>query len=380
MAVGVTLGLAACAPAGVDGYVVVLQGGVADVDGLPIEGAAVDLLDPLGATLGSTESDARGAWVWPILGSAPDDNAVRAAVSAPGYGEGLAHWEVSLLSAEVVDLGAGPGQTWDPVERPLACVRLAGAEETPTARGRVVDPDGSPVSGVAGVLQRGWDAEVGDAAAASFVTDGNGRFEAAVDTPGLYTASIAPSGGWAGARFPVLTTVDSEEMVGTLALPQEPGRLYAVLRWTGNLDLDLHLTAPERDADAANALVRLHVWADEPVHESRTQGDITAEMVRTSTTGTAPEIVAVHTPLGAGELRLSVHDRTNSAEADSASLGASRALVQWWYGEDTPRYAWVDPRARATTWRPVELDTRGATLYAVERYASGVDPADPDAF
>lgn len=378
--IGAALVAGACAPAGVEGYALVVDGDVADADGVGVPDAVVAVLGADGGALGEATTDAAGTWAWPLLGTEPEDNTLAIRVSADGYGHGDASYAVSLLSAEVATLAAGPGQTWDAVHRPLACVRLDGAADAPKAAGRIVDAEGVPVGGVAGVVQRGWDAAVGAAAEASFVTDADGRFDVEVGESGLYTVYVAPTGGWAGARFPVLTAVDHEAVVGTLAPLQEPGRLYAVLRWVGNLDLDLHLTAPERDADAIVPTQRFHVWADEPSHVSRTDDEATAEMLRTSTTGSGPEVVVINTPVGAGELRLSVHDRTNADEGDSATLGGSRALVQWWYGEDVARYAWVDPLARATTWRPVEVDTRGGTVFAVEGYRSGVDPTDPDSF
>jgi hypothetical protein len=374
------LGLAACVPAGLDGYVVTLEGGVADGDGAPIGGAAVELLGDTGEVLGCARSDGDGRWSWPIVGSVAEGNVVSARTTAPDHAEGLARWEVSLLSAETAVLRAGPGQDWQSSERALASVRLDTAQGGQSVRGRIVDLDGVGVSGLPGIVQRGWDAAVGSAAEASFTTGEGGAFSATVDTPGLYTVYVTPVGEWAGTRFPVLTTPFSEPIVASIAPAQAPGRLVASLWWVGALDLDLHLTAPEREADAANARQRFHVWADEPVHTDRSGASTTAALVRSATTGPGPEVIEVYTPVGEGELRLSVMDRTNAEEADNVSLGGSRALVQWWNGEDIPRYAWVSPLERATTWRLAELDTRGGAVYAVEAYTSGADPADDDAF
>ena len=374
------LALAACVPAGLDGYVVVLEGGVADGDGVPVAGASVELVGVSGEVLGTAKSDDAGAWAWPVYGSEAEGNVLVARVAASSFAEGLANWEVNLLSAEEATLRAGPGQDWQSVARTLAVVRLDTEDGGTSLRGRIVDPDGRAVEGLPGTAQRGWDAAIGTPAEASFTTDGDGSFSVEVPTPGLYTIYVPPVDGWAGTRFPVVTTPFSDPTVGTIAPTQEPGHLLASLYWAGGLDLDLHLTAPEREADATNPRQRFHVWADEPVHLDRAGSTTVAGLTRSATGGPGPEVISVYTPVGEGELRLSVVDRTNLEDPENVSLGGSRALVQWWNGEDVPRYAWVSPLVLATAWRPAEVDTRGGTVYAVEGYESGVDPADADAF
>jgi hypothetical protein len=371
---------AGCVPVGLDGFVLVVNGGVADGGGAPVVGAEVELLGDTGAVMGSTTSDEAGLWSWPVYGTEPEENVLTARVADSDHAAGLARWEVSLLSDASASLRAGPAQDWQSVSRNLATVRLDTSGGGRSVRGRILDPDGRAVSGLAGIVQQGWDAAVGSAAVGSFSTAEDGTFSATVETPGLYTIYVAPVGAWAGTRFPALTTQFSEPALGTIAPLQEPGHLLASVYWAGSVDLDLHLTAPERETDAANALQRFHVWADAPVHLDRTGTQTVAALVRSADTAPGPEVIAVYTPVGEGELRLSVVDRDHLAEEDSAVLGTTGALVQWWNGEDIPRYALVSPMARATTWRPVEVDTRGGTIYAVEQYESGVDPADDDAF
>lgn len=372
--------LPACVPQGLEGYVVVVDGGVADGDGLPIGGAAVELLDDGGEPVGSATTDADGSWSWPLYGTEPTGNALSVRVSAPDFATGRARWEVNLLTSGSAMLRAGPGQDWQSVPRGLASVRLDTEAGGLAVRGRIVDPDGVPVSGLPGIAQAGWDAAVGAPAEASFTTGADGSFSATVETPGLYTIYVAPIEGWAGTRFPVLTTPFTDPTVGTIAPLQEPGRLLAALAWTGAQDLDLHLTAPQRDVDAANPLQRFHIWADDPVHLDRSGTTTVAELVRTSTSGPGTEVAQVYTPVGEGQLRLSVVDRSNEEEEENLALASSQALLQWWNGEDLPRYALVSPLAVATAWRPAEVDTRGGTVYAVEQYESGIDPADDDAF
>jgi hypothetical protein len=378
----VLLGAAGCAPAGVEGFVVVVQGAVAGPEGLPVEGAVVALRDAAGADLGEATTGADGTWSFPVVATAAVGNGLDATVTAEGLGEGLAHWDVNVLDPEVATLRAGPVQDWEAVERPLACVRLDEAREAASVRGRIVDPSGAPVPGLPGVLQRGWDAQVGAPAEAELVTDADGAFSALVDEPGLYTVYVAPTGPWAGTRFPVLTAALADAPTATIAPLQAPGHLLATLFWSGDVDLDLHLTAPETDAAARAPNQRFHVWADAPAHPERpAEGeDYTAELVGSAVTGPGPEVITLNQAVGAGELRLSVMDRSHADADPDPELAASGALVQWWAGEDVPRYAWVSPLALATTWRPVGIDSHQATVYAVEAYASGVDPTDDDAF
>ena len=51
---------AGCVPVGLDGFVLVVNGGVADGGGAPVVGAEVELLGDTGAVMGSTTSDEAG--------------------------------------------------------------------------------------------------------------------------------------------------------------------------------------------------------------------------------------------------------------------------------------------------------------------------------
>ncbi len=372
--------LVGCVPNGIDGFFVRLEGAVADEAGAAVAGATVALAAEDGTSLGEAVTDEAGRWTFPLFALDTTGNRVNATVSATGFSTGLAGWDVNLLSAETARLTAGPNETWETTPRVLATVRLADEGTAGVASGVVTDPLGNPVGGLPFVVLQGWDAEVGAAALGSGETGGSGEFSATVDAPGLYTIQIAPSGGWAGSRFPVLATTSGDSIRATVAALQEPGDTLVTLTWEGATDLDLHLSGPEVEAEAdAN---RFHVWVDDPVHPERLVDDdeYLAEVLRSETSGPGPECIVVNRAPGVGELWLSVADRTNQATVGSTVLAGSRALVQWWNGEDTPRYAWVSPLEVATSWRPVEIDTRGGTVYAVERYDEGLDPAESDDF
>ncbi len=372
--------LGGCAPAGGEGFVVGIVGSVADGEGLALSGAELDFLGDTGAVIGQTTADDEGGWTWPVLATEREGNVLSVVARTDTHEAGLASFVVNFVNVETATLRGGPNQTWDTQRRDVACIRLDVKSDAVSVSGRIVDPGGDAVGGLFGVVQRGWDAPVGAAPDASFETGSDGSFSASVPLAGLYTVYVAPTGTWAGTRFPVLTTAFAEEVVATIAPLQAPGRLLASVWWASALDLDLHLTAPERDADATGPNQRMHLWADQPHHPVRATSDFTAEMVRTAAAGPGPEVVMLYTPAGAGQIRLSVVDRSNLDDAGSTSLAASRALVQWWLGEDIPRYAWVSPLAVATTWRAAELDSRAATVYAVETYSSGLDSADDDSF
>ncbi len=372
--------LPACVPAGLDGFIVSVEGSVIDADGAPLAGAEVHITGDTGDVLGVATTDDLGAWSFPLYGDEDQGNTLRATASASGFATAYAEWEVNLLSAQVTTLRAGPVQDWEPVHRPLACMRLD--DEGETLAGRIVDPSGVPVEGLDGVLQRGWNAPVGAASIGNFRTNGEGEFSVTVEEPGLYTAYVAPADGWAGTRFPAFTHAEMSPVEAVVAPAQAPGHLLAAVLWAGATDLDLHLTAPARDTEARTANQRFHVWADAPLYPERL-GDgeePLAELVRSATSGPGPEVIVVNTPAGAGELRLSVVDRSHEEEADAGVLGQTAALVQWWNGEDTPRYAWVSPLQTGNAWRPVEIDTRSADVFTVEAYASAVLSTDPDSF
>lgn len=372
--------LTACVPAGLDGFIVSVEGAVIGPDGAPLAGTEIHITGEAGDVLGVATTDDSGTWSFPLYGGQVQGNTLRATAAVTGFATAYAEWEVNLLSAEFATLRAGPVQDWEPVHRPLACMRLD--DEGDTLSGRIVDPSGVPVEGLEGVLQWGWNAPVGAAAAGSFRTDGEGKFSVTVDEPGLYTAYVAPADGWAGTRFPVFSHAEMSPVAAVVAPTQAPGHLMAAVLWAGATDLDLHLTAPVRESEARAENQRLHVWADAPVYPERLDAgdDPLAELVRSATSGPGPEVIAVHTPAGAGELRLIVVDRTHEEEADAGVLGQTAALVQWWNGEDTPRFGWVSPLQPSNAWRPVEIDTRNADVYTVEAYASAVLSTDPDSF
>ncbi|MBM4368953.1 MAG: carboxypeptidase regulatory-like domain-containing protein [Deltaproteobacteria bacterium] len=371
--------LGACVPDGLDGFFVLLQGSVADEAGAPVAGAQVTLANGDGEDLGEATSDSEGRWAFPVHGLATEGNRVEAEVRASGMEPGRAGWDVNLLSPEVVRLSAGPNETWEATPRVLAPARLA-AEGGGRATGTLTDPLGYPAAGIPFVVQHGWDAGVGAANEASGVTGASGEFSFTVASAGLYTVYAAPTGGWAGTRFPVLATAEGNSSRATIAALQAPGETLITLTWASEVDLDLHVSGPETDAEAEAS--RFHIWTDNTIHPERLvdEDEYLAELVQAASTGPGPECIAVNRAPGAGELWISVADRANMSETESTTLAESGALLQWWNGEDIPRYAWVSPLEVATSWRAVEIDTRGGTVYAVEHYAVGLDPSDDGEF
>lgn len=377
--------VAGCVPAGEDGWVVVLDGRVVDEQDQPIGDVGVRLSTQDGAWIGDAATDANGAWRLPLFGTRLTGNVVVADFDSADHAPGRATFEVELRAPETAEVRAGPWQTWETTGRTLATQRLAAGGDEGIVTVQVVDArTGEVVPGVDLVAQWGWNAPVGAAAGATATTDNDGEAELRLSPPGTWTIQVGASDAWEGARFPAFASAAGGVALGALSPPVAPGELRAALTWGDRpYDLDLHLSAPLRGGQAGeDGNGRYHVWAGEPQHPDRdVEGDgPEAAMERTASTGVGPETAAVYDAPGAGELRLSVVDNDNLSDGDSTALSGSRAVLQVWNGEDTPRYYTISPGWTATWWQPMVLDTETAIVYAVERFASGVDPADPDAF
>lgn len=371
-----------CVPDGMDGQFVTLQGSVVTDVGLPVENAIVELSLTDGTLVGEASSNESGEWSFAILATEVLLNRIEARVVADGYAEGFGGWDINLLTDERTRLKAGPVTEWESVPRALAPLRIALAGEFARFSGKLADPYGTPAAGVELVVQQGWDASVGAAVATTASTDAEGRFSVSVDVPGLYTVYAAPQDPYGGTRFPAMATATGTEAFATISAPQAPGQLFATLTWTPGLDLDLHLTAPDRKEDGQGDEDRFHVWANDPLHPDRTvDGEpYIAEFVLASSNGPGPESLRINSAPGAGLVHLSVFDMSNRATVDSVEMAESQVLLQWWNGEDIPRYAWVSPLSAGTLWMPAKVDPRGGSTFAIEQYLDEVDPSDETMF
>ncbi|MFZ5482386.1 MAG: carboxypeptidase regulatory-like domain-containing protein [Myxococcota bacterium] len=378
------LWLAGCGPEGAEGWIVRLSGRVVDEDGAPIEGAEVALAGEDGTPIASPVTDGDGAWSMPVYGTELDGNRLVAHVRAEGMAEGKATFEVNLQSPEVTLLRAGPFQTFQTTERRLATVQLARDVEVATVAGRVVSAidDGSQPGYLPIVLQRGWNASIGDEAVDATVTGGDGTFFFQAVPAGVYTVSFAGDGTWGPARFPALLTGEGGSCVGVVGPPIVEGQMRASVHWGPTPgDLDLHLSAPLKGGLAGeDGTGQYHVWTGDPRHPEREDEATEAALVNAASQGFGPETVEIYSAPGHGEIRLSVLDNDNQSDADSTALADSGAVMQVWYGLDYPRYYTVSPGEVATYWRPVHIDTESLWVYAVEAYESGVDPTDASAF
>lgn len=380
----ILVALVGCGPAAVEGFWVELHGRVVDEAGEPVTGARVSLATAEGALLADVGTSSEGEWRAPVYGTTRIGNVLVGLVRADGFAEGRVTWEVELQSPEVVPLDAGPGQTWGLTSRQLAAVHLADDTELATVSGRVVHAvTGAPVAGVPLSLQVGWNAPVGDASAGATETDDTGRFVFEASRAGMYTVTASETSATGAARFPAFLTDAGGTSTGVVGPPVEAGQLRATLAWGDRpFDLDLHLTAPLKGGIAgADGTGQLHVWSGEPVHPERAEGEEReAWLERTDADGQGPESVWVESLAEQGEVRISVFDADNRSDASSGDLSASHAVVQVWFGEDTPRHYTASPGEIATLWRPVELDVATYTTYAVEQWSFGAAPNDAAAF
>lgn len=376
--------LVGCEPAGLDGFWVEVHGRVVGETGEGLDGAVVTVASEDGAAVAEVRTNPAGEWRVPLHGTAVTDNVLVALVRADGYAEGRATFDVNLRSSEVSTLLAGPGQTWEATSRRLATLRLAEDAPSATVTGRVLDAlTGEPVSKIPLSLQLGWNAAVGDSAVAAAESGDAGEFSFEVNRPGMYTVTAAATGSYGGARFPAFLTASGSRTVGVVAPPVAAGQLRASLTWgDAPFDLDLHLTAPLKGGIAgADGTGRYHVWADEPGHPAIVDPEEwEAWMERTDTDGNGPETVWIERIADQGDVHLSVFDNDNRSDPDSTALGDSGAVLQLWFGEDTPRYFTAAPSETATLWRPVELDAGELLTYSVEAWSYGAEPSDTDAF
>ncbi len=378
------LALGGCEPAGLDGFWVEVHGRVVGEDGAPLDGAIVTVASGSGAAVAEVGTNADGEWRVPLYGTELDGNVLVALVRADGHAEGRATFEVNLRSPDVTTLRAGPVQTWEATSRRLATVRLAEEAELATVSGRVVDAiTGEPVAKIPLSLQAGWNAAVGDAAVGATETGENGEFSFQATKAGMYTVTAASTDLYGAARFPAFLTGSGGRSTGVVGPPVEAGQMRASVSW-GNtpFDLDLHLSAPLKGGIAgADGTGQYHVWADEPGHPAFVDEDAReAWMERTDADGLGPETVWIDSVADRGEVRLSVFDNDNRSDVDSTALADSGAVLQVWFGEDTPRYHSASPGEAATLWHPVEIDVAEILAYAVESWSFGADPGDPEAF
>jgi hypothetical protein len=379
----VILWLLGCGSDGVDGWFVDLHGRLVDETDAPVAGATARFASDEGLEVGATTTDEDGVWHLPVEGTTATGNQLVALFSADGLADLRAVFDVNLRAAEVVRLKPGPGQTWQATERRIPTLRMATEVDSASVRGQVLDATtGEPVPGMPLLLQRGWNAPVGDPAEGDAVTDAEGRFVFTVYPAGWYTVSVAPTEVYDPSRFPAFLSGAGGEARGTVSPHVAVGQLRASIVWgPAPFDLDLHLSAPlQGDQAGEDGNGQYHVYAGEPTHAAAAGGAEEAAMERTSEVGSGPETVAIYEAPGPGEVRLSVVDVDDLADPSSTALAASGVVLQVWNGEDLARYYTITPGEIATWWRPMVIDAPSGIVYQTEEYAVGVDPTNADAF
>lgn len=373
----------ACVPEGTQGWIASLDGYVVDERGAPVEGAEVTLAGTEGTPIGSAVTDAGGLFVFPIAGEQLTGNAVVALVHADAVAEARATFPVNLSDATIATLSAAPEQTWQVVHRRLAAVRLADDAPTGTATGTLRDADtGLPVEGARLSLRQGWNAQPGDPVVLETESGAGGRFAFEASPPGMYTVNVAAGGGYEAARFGAFLTQGGGTADGWVGAPLGAGQLRATLGWTGDIDLDLHLTAPLKGGQAGqDGNGRYHVWAQEQTHpDNAAAGESNARLLAPVDAGPGGETILVETAPGEGDIRLTAFDMSNRSDTGNTALAGSEASLQVWYGSDEAAYYTVAPGQIATWWRPVAIDVATGIAYAAEEYDVGVLPGDAGAF
>ncbi len=381
----ILLGWVGCGVAGVEGWFVDLHGRVVDARSAAIGDAQVVLATVDGDELVRAATASDGTWHVPVAGTELTGNTLVAYFSAAGAADLTATLEVNLRSPEPVILQAGPGQTWQTTDRRIPTLRLADAADRASVDAQILDAvTGQPVPGLDLVVQPGWNAPIGAASVIDAVTDTEGRVRLEAGVAGWYTVLVAPTEVYDRSRFPVFLTAAGGQAMGTVSPHVGAGQLRAALVWAGTpFDLDLHLSAPLKGGQAGeDGNGQYHVYPGEPHHPELDYEGVgyEAAVERTSSAGWGPETIAIYDAPGPGEVRLSVVDMDNLADASSTALSESDAVLQVWNGEELARYYTVSPDEVATWWRPMVIDVDTAVAFQVEEYAVNVNPADADAF
>jgi hypothetical protein len=353
------------------GWFIVVEGRILDEDGLPIAVAEVVLMGEDGTELATVYTDPDGSWSSPLYGTETIGNMVDILVSADGYADGIAHYEVDLSSPDLHSLQAGPGNTFNTTPRKLPALRLAAADAGSKAQGVLVDAvSGQPVEGVSLTLQRGWNAPPGSRSEDSVTTDRDGHFEVLGSYAGAYTIYSAPNNGYAGTRFPIFLSDHNTSVTGAISTLLESHRVRASLLWGGNpANLDLHMTYP----DPEDNIGRYHLWSGEPAWPTVGDNYGKDSLVELEAhDGEGPETLAVYVRPGVGLVQLTVLDPGREDEPEATTLAGSEAVLQVWYGDDTPRYFQVDPLTVGNWWRPVEIQVGQYNWFQVEQYQGGI--------
>ena len=369
--------LLACVPS-TRGWVVDVSGVVAGADGERLVGAVVELLGEDGSTVSTATTDSFGVWSIPVMveeGQEATPWPMHFQASLSGYNHGDMFWHLSWLDDTwlPIPLTFGPGQTVSVGEQTTPSILLF-EKGVGGGSGTLVNAiTGELEAGVEIELRRGTGAPLSENVVAFDTTRSDGGFAFAGLDSGLYTASVVSQGELGVSTFPVrLESWGSDDQVGLVAPALPDGELLAGITWSGDLDLDLHLSGP-----LANYHGRYQVYSDQNVHPV-TGDDKDETVAKLMYEAQGVESVMVY-ELREGEYRLSSFDVTNELISDSAAMSNSEVVVYLW-GLENGYYETIGLGEQGTAWMGIVYDHESGILHRPQRFSSDVDPSEIEQF
>jgi len=356
------------------GWVIELSGVVAGSDGGVLEGVAVEMLDVDGSLISLSTTNTDGVWRMPIMVEEGQEELpwqLHLQARKLGYNVSDLFWHFSWLDDSwlAVPLSFGPGQIVAVGEQTLPSILMfekGAGVGTGVLKSAIT---GNPRAGVDIELRRGSGAPLSENVVAIYTSGNDGSFAFDGIDSGIYTATAHSQGDLGLSSFPVRIEAGGGDEQVALVTPQLlDGELLAAVTWSGEVDLDLHLSGP-----LANYHGRYQVYSGDDVHPVR--GDPVAEMLINSE---GLESAIVYDTID-GEYRSSAFDVTNSASSDSAAMSKSEVVLYLWTS-DSSRYETIGLGESGISWMGLIYDWDKGILHRPQRFSSEVDPAEVDEF
>jgi uncharacterized protein (TIGR03437 family) len=193
-------------------------------------------------------------------------------------------------------------------------------------------------------------------------TDGQGRYNFYVITPGSYTVT-ASAAGYLSATQGATIAGGQTTTLAPLALtaPLATSQYRVVVTWQNFIDLDAHLTGPASSA-------RFHVWWN---GETNLTTPVTAQFDRDDRSGVGPETVTFTAP--SGLYRFSVQDYTNRDTDGSTGIAQAGVVVRVFRGNQQVA-VYTPPSGGGTLWRVFQINN--GTLTAVNTLTNEPDSSN----
>jgi uncharacterized protein (TIGR03437 family) len=193
-------------------------------------------------------------------------------------------------------------------------------------------------------------------------TDGQGRYNFYIITPGSYTLTASAAGYLSATQGATIAGGQTATLAPiALTAPLATGQYRVVVTWQNLIDLDAHLTGPASSS-------RFHVWWN---GETNLTTPATAQFDRDDLTGSGPETVTFTAP--SGLYRFSVQDYTNRDTDGSTGIAQAGVIVRVFNGNQQVAL-FTAPSGGGTLWRVFEINN--GTLTAINALTNEPDPSN----